>query len=89
MANLPLDFAFVGLAVASDTENGPILYALGNDGAVYEYTRMCHSVGTEYNGRKVHCTFYSPLFWKAVDAVFDEPTLPETTLNRMLDAEVL
>jgi hypothetical protein len=76
---------FTQIAVASDTENGEALYALGEDGHVYELTSTHHRVGSIYQGRKVIASFYSPSFWRMVDRPFEEPETPAEYLKGRLE----
>lgn len=44
---------FIQIALASDVENGEILYALGQDGEIYEKTYKVYSPGSTYKGKSI------------------------------------
>lgn len=73
---------FMQLAVASDAENGDVLYAIGNDGNIYERTSVCYGPGMTYRGRNIQRgRAHTPLFWRKVDLPFVEPPLEDKKLH--------
>lgn len=75
---------FIQIAVTSDVESGEILYALGDDGNLYEKSVAYYGPSEQYEGRSITrgnaCT--EP-FWVKVDYPFVEPKLSETQLQRL------
>jgi hypothetical protein len=75
---------FLQIAVASDSENGEGLFALGDDGNIYERFATFYRAGSTYDGKKVKRAFYSPFFWRKVDLPFAEPKCdPEEMKDRL------
>ena len=73
---------FAQLAVAFDPENGDVLYALGNDGQIYERTSVCYGPGMTYQGRNIQRgRAFTPPFWRKVDLPFVEPPLEDRKLH--------
>lgn len=73
---------FVQLAVASNVEDGDVLYALGEDGFVYERTYVTYGPGGTYQNRSItRGRVGTPLFWRKVGLPFTEPELDEKKLR--------
>lgn len=69
---------FVQLAVASNTEDGDVLYALGDDGAIYERICVIYGPGGVYQGRSItRGRAATPLFWRKLELHFTEPAIEE------------
>lgn len=75
---------FIQIAVTSDVENGEILYALGDDGNLYEKTVAYYGPTKQYEGRSItRGNAHTEPFWVMVDYPFAEPQLSETQLQRL------
>lgn len=75
---------FVQIAVTSDIENGEVLYALSDDGAIYEKVVAIYSPGGRYDARSITRgrAVTSP-FWRKVELPFVVPPLEEEKLRRL------
>lgn len=72
---------FIQLAVASNVEDGDVLYALGEDGFVYERTCVIYGPGGVYQGRSItRGRAATPLFWRKLELPFTEPAIEERKL---------
>lgn len=67
---------FIQIAVASDADNGSLLYALGEDFNVYQRASRRHKEGEEYNGQSVTHRFWGAEFWLKIDGETVEPIIP-------------
>lgn len=73
---------FIQIAVVADPENGETLYAIGNDGNIYERTAVHYGPGNVYDGKSIcrgHA--YTSLFWRKLDLPLEEPMLEEKKLR--------
>lgn len=76
---------FIQIAVAMEAENGEVLYALGDDGIIYERASVYYSPGGTYQGNYINRgRVYTSPFWRKVELPFTEPPLEESK-QRMLE----
>lgn len=75
---------FIQIAVTSDVENGENLYALGDDGNIYERTCVHYFPGAKYQGKHImQGRASSAPFWSIMDLPFSEPALENKQLFKL------
>lgn len=75
---------FTQVAVASNPYEPDVVFALGEDGNIYELYRGFYGPGSTYKGRFIQRgRANTEPFWRKLDLPFTEPPLAESDIDRL------